>query len=101
MRPSPALKPTTLQRSAGTTPIGPSHPARLAAVAVLGLLRAYKLLISPLFFVCCCRFEPSCSDYAAEAIRLHGVGRGLSLGLRRLARCHPLGRYGADPVPPR
>jgi len=46
-----------------------------------------------------CRFHPSCSVYAAEAIRLHGSRRGVGLALRRLARCHPWGGGGEDPVP--
>jgi hypothetical protein len=61
-------------------------------------LRAYKLLLSPLF-AGSCRYLPSCSDYMAEAVRRHGAARGFWLGLKRLARCHPLGSSGYDPVP--
>src|SRR6185503_10848933 len=64
---------------------------RLALV----LLRAYKLLLSPLF-TGACRFHPSCSTYMAEAVRTHGAAEGLWLGVRRLARCHPLGSSGFD-----
>jgi putative membrane protein insertion efficiency factor len=64
------------------------------------LLRGYKLLISPLF-TGSCRFFPSCSDYAAEAVARFGVGRGSWLALTRLARCHPFCAGGHDPVPPR
>ncbi len=71
-----------------------------AAAVVLALLRAYKYLISPLFSGSC-RFQPSCSDYMAGAVREHGALRGTWLGLRRLARCHPFGGYGVDPVPRR
>jgi putative membrane protein insertion efficiency factor len=67
---------------------------------VLTLLKAYKLLISPLF-TGCCRYYPSCADYMAEAVRVHGSVRGVWLGARRLARCHPFGSHGFDPVPPR
>lgn len=67
---------------------------------VLGLLRAYKVLFSPLF-AGSCRFQPSCADYMAEAVRRHGASRGVWLGLRRLSRCHPLGGHGLDPVPHR
>lgn len=48
-----------------------------------------------------CRFEPTCSEYAYEAVEKHGVWRGLGLGLRRILRCHPFSKGGFDPVPPR
>lgn len=67
-------------------------------VAVRALLAAYKTVLSPLF-AGSCRFTPSCSEYMAEAIELHGWLRGSWLGLRRLARCHPFGSFGSDPVP--
>jgi putative membrane protein insertion efficiency factor len=66
--------------------------------AALLIIRAYQALISPLF-PSCCRFAPTCSQYAAEALSRHGVWRGLGLTLRRLARCHPLHPGGWDPVP--
>ena len=65
-----------------------------------GLIRGYRWVLSPLFGPCC-RFEPSCSVYADEAIRTHGVLRGLLLGVRRVLRCHPWGPHGYDPVPPK
>ena len=65
---------------------------------VLLLLRGYKLLISP-YFRGSCRFLPSCADYAATAVAEHGVLKGGWLAIRRLARCHPLGKAGYDPVP--
>ena len=71
----------------------------LAVRAALIALRAYKLLISP-YFRGSCRFLPSCADYAAIAIARHGVLRGVWLAAKRLARCHPLGAAGHDPVPP-
>jgi putative membrane protein insertion efficiency factor len=64
----------------------------------LALIRAYKLLFS-VQFAGSCRFMPSCSEYAAEAVRRFGVARGSLLALRRLSRCHPLGSSGYDPVP--
>jgi putative membrane protein insertion efficiency factor len=64
------------------------------------LIRAYQLAISPLLGPSC-RFHPSCSHYALEAIDTHGAGRGLWLSARRLARCHPWCAGGHDPVPPR
>ena len=47
-----------------------------------------------------CRYIPSCSEYAREAVEQHGAGRGAWLAARRLSRCHPLGSFGFDPVPP-
>ena len=63
------------------------------------LIRAYQLTISPLLGERC-RFYPSCSHYALEAIERHGVWRGGWLTLRRIARCHPFCHGGFDPVPP-
>jgi len=65
---------------------------------ILVALRMYKRIISPLL-PAACRFEPTCSEYAADAVELHGVLRGSWLTLRRLARCHPFCRGGFDPVP--
>lgn len=62
------------------------------------LLRGYQLAISPLLGVSC-RFHPTCSEYAREAIMKHGVGRGVWLAARRLARCHPWHPGGIDQVP--
>lgn len=69
-----------------------------AARAGLGLIRAYKYLLSPWFFGAC-RFVPTCADYTAEAIARYGLIRGTWLGARRLSRCHPFGGSGHDPVP--
>ena len=63
------------------------------------LIRAYQLGISPLLGPRC-RFYPSCSDYALEAIETHGLRRGGWLAMRRLSRCHPWHPGGVDPVPP-
>ena len=86
-RPSPACTPTE------------SAAEGFGVRGALVLLRGYKLLISPLFFGAC-RFHPSCSTYAAEAVRSHGLLRGCWLAMRRLSRCHPFGGSGFDPVPP-
>ncbi len=77
---------------------------RQLSVGLLVLpLRLYQWFVSPLFPPAC-RFEPSCSHYAVEALALHGPWRGLVLALRRLSRCHPFTRLGGssgfDPVPP-
>lgn len=69
-----------------------------ARVLVL-LVRGYQLLISPLLGPRC-RFQPSCSQYAIEALRTHGALKGSWLTLMRIGRCHPLHPGGYDPVPP-
>jgi uncharacterized protein len=61
------------------------------------LLRSYKLIISPLFPPSC-RFLPTCSEYAAEAITKYGFIKGTALGIRRILRCHPFSSGGYDPV---
>ena len=71
---------------------------------VLELLRAYQLAVSPLLHTLVgplggCRFSPTCSDYAAQAVRRHGAGRGTVLAVGRFCRCHPWGGCGDDPVP--
>ena len=67
--------------------------------AALLALRIYKVYLS-VFFAGSCRFEPTCSRYAYQAIERFGVPRGVWLGLKRLLRCHPLsGKFGYDPVP--
>ena len=73
-------------------------PRNLAQRSALALLTLYKMLLSPLF-TGSCRFVPSCSDYAREAVIVHGTVKGTWLAARRLARCHPLGSSGLDPVP--
>lgn len=70
----------------------------LAARLAVGLLGAYKRWISPLLPPAC-RFRPTCSEYAAEAILRYGALKGGWLGARRLLRCHPFCRGGYDPVP--
>ncbi len=65
-----------------------------------GLIRVYQRFLSPLLPPSC-RFYPSCSHYAAQAIEQHGAGAGTVLALRRLARCHPWHPGGVDPVPAR
>ena len=64
---------------------------------VIGALRLWKVLISPILPPAC-RFVPTCSEYAAQAIAAHGVLRGGWLAVRRLSRCHPLASGGFDPV---
>lgn len=71
--------------------------ARWPRLAVAGLIRVYQIAASP--FPSPCRFTPSCSSYALEAVGRYGAIRGGWLALRRIARCHPWGGSGADPVP--
>lgn len=70
----------------------------IARSVALFLLRCYKRLISPLLPPMC-RFEPTCSVYTMQAVEKYGVLRGVWLGIRRLARCHPFNPGGWDPVP--
>jgi putative membrane protein insertion efficiency factor len=67
---------------------------------LLGLIKFYRWAVSPLLGPCC-RFEPSCSVYAEQAVRTHGVLRALPLVAWRLCRCQPFARSGLDPVPRR
>ncbi len=73
---------------------GPTVLAR----GLIGAVRAYRRWVSPALPPSC-RFVPSCSAYAEEALRKHGAARGSWLALRRLLRCHPFGGSGYDPVP--
>jgi len=78
----------------------------VAQYILLGLLRLYRMVISPTlgaFFgpTGGCRFTPTCSAYAAQAVREHGAARGSWLATGRLCRCHPWGGHGRDPVPGR
>ena len=70
----------------------------MTAKILIALIRLYQLMLSP-FLGGACRFVPSCSAYAREAIERHGALGGSWLALRRLLRCHPFGGSGFDPVP--
>jgi putative membrane protein insertion efficiency factor len=65
---------------------------------LLLLIRAYRLALAP-WWGRQCRFDPTCSEYAREAIERYGAWRGLGLALRRISRCHPWRHGGFDPVP--
>jgi len=71
---------------------------KLVSMVLLALIRGYQLLISPLFPPSC-RYFPTCSDYARQAVAVHGPFKGAWLALGRLLRCHPWGGLGYDPVP--
>lgn len=69
-----------------------------AAYLLTGMVNVYRLVVSPVIGPRC-RYLPTCSDYALEALRRHGALYGAWLALRRVARCHPWGGHGLDPVP--
>ena len=71
---------------------------RLLAWPLLGLVWIYRILVSP-WLGNNCRYTPSCSQYALDALRLHGAFRGSWLAMKRIGRCHPWGGSGYDPVP--
>ncbi|MBV9541881.1 MAG: membrane protein insertion efficiency factor YidD [Alphaproteobacteria bacterium] len=76
----------------------------MAVSLLIAPIRFYRAFISPLFPPAC-RFQPTCSKYALEAIETHGAVKGIALAVRRLSKCHPIswlgGSSGFDPVPPR
>jgi uncharacterized protein len=78
--------------------LAPARPSAIARVLV-ALIGGYRRFVSPLLAPRC-RFEPSCSAYALEAVREHGALRGTWLAVRRIGRCHPFHPGGFDPVPP-
>ena len=84
--------------------VGPGQPSpggatgRVLGLAIGGMIRAHQLLVAPILPPSC-RFYPSCSHYAAEAVARHGPWHGCRLAMRRLLRCHPWGGSGYDPVP--
>lgn len=70
----------------------------MLAKILIAVVRAYQACVSP-FTAASCRYVPTCSEYARQALEVHGAAKGTWLGLRRLARCHPWGGCGPDPVP--
>lgn len=73
-------------------------PSQIISMALIALVRFYQRCISPLTPPSC-RYTPTCSQYAIEALRKYGVIKGLWLTIKRLSRCHPWGGSGYDPVP--
>ena len=84
----------------GHAPLGALPSGPLASLPFIAAIRLYQAVLGPLMGGHC-RFEPTCSQYALDAYRLHGPIRGTWLTARRILRCHPLGGSGYDPVPPR
>jgi uncharacterized protein len=72
--------------------------AQLAQGSCIAVIRAYQVVLGPLL-PAACRFHPSCSEYALEAVRRHGAARGSWLTVKRIARCQPFAKGGYDPVP--
>jgi putative membrane protein insertion efficiency factor len=93
MHPGGRLKPNTVPHSSALNGASPVS-VRIALAAI----RGYQILIRPLL-TGSCRYLPTCSEYAAEAIVTYGALKGGWLGLRRVVRCHPFGGAGLDPVP--
>ncbi len=85
---------------ASDTVSSPRPKPSLPALCLIALVRVYRLALSP-FFGMHCRFHPTCSVYALEAVQRFGAARGAWLALRRLGRCHPWHPGGVDPVPER
>lgn len=72
----------------------------VASFILVGLIKLYRKAVSP-FKIPCCRFSPTCSQYAIEAINTHGVIKGSALSVWRILRCNPFCKGGYDPVPPK
>ncbi len=73
---------------------------KLLILPLILLIKVYQFFISPLL-PGVCRYRPTCSQYTIEALRTHGLIKGLYLGIKRILRCHPWGGSGYDPVPPK
>ncbi|QBZ98483.1 membrane protein insertion efficiency factor YidD [Flavobacterium sangjuense] len=71
---------------------------KIAIAPLLVLIYFYKIVLSPLM-PATCRFQPTCSSYFIEALKIHGLFRGTYLGIKRIGSCHPWGKNGYDPVP--
>lgn len=76
----------------------PSAVSRFLSRPLIAVVRLYRVAISP-WLGMNCRFQPTCSEYAIEALRIHGAFKGAWLAVRRIGRCHPWGGSGYDPVP--
>ncbi len=102
VEPAPTVASQITNANHSRTVLGASCAGGCVALltdGVLLLLRIYRYAISP-FLGNHCRFFPSCSEYTQQAVLDHGLGKGLLLGARRLACCHPWHPGGCDPVPP-
>ena len=89
----------TLNGCLAEGPHNRQFPGRMLSLVLRGAIRLYQLTLA-YFFVGACRYEPSCSAYAVEAVQRHGALKGSALAVHRLCRCGPWGGEGYDPVPP-
>ncbi len=89
----------TLKAWLAPAPVNRQFPGRMLSLLLRGAIRLYQLTLA-YFFVGACRYEPSCSAYAAEAVTRHGAVKGSYLAAHRLCRCGPWTGGGYDPVPP-
>ncbi len=89
----------TLKPWLAPAPVNRQFPGRMLSLLLRGAIRLYQLTLA-YFFVGACRYEPSCSAYAAEAVTRHGALKGSFLAAHRLCRCGPWTPGGYDPVPP-
>ena len=89
----------TLHPWLAPAPVNRQFPGRMLSLLLRGAIRLYQLTLA-YFFVGACRYEPSCSAYAAEAVARHGALKGSFLAAHRLCRCGPWTPGGYDPVPP-
>jgi putative membrane protein insertion efficiency factor len=80
------------------TPAATRHARSVPVLMLTSLIRGYQAMIRPLL-IGTCKFCPTCSEYAIEALQLHGLRRGSWLAICRICRCHPFGPGGIDPVP--
>ena len=71
---------------------------KFITVPLIILIRAYQLIVSPILGSNC-RFSPTCSEYAIESLKSHGLIKGLFLTIKRIGKCHPWGGHGYDPIP--
>lgn len=111
MTPAGAFTPPSFERQSGSPAMPPIAAglrwlARLPALALIALIKVYQHILSPVLPVitlgrCGCRFFPTCSHYAVEAIRGHGLAVGIGLAVVRLLKCTPLHPGGFDPLPAR
>jgi putative membrane protein insertion efficiency factor len=89
----------TLNPWLAPAPVNRQFPGRMLSLVLRAAIRLYQLTLA-YFFVGACRYEPSCSAYAAEAVTRHGALKGSFLAAHRLCRCGPWTQGGYDPVPP-